>query len=458
MRNTITCLLSLGLGLPGIAAMDSAAWKAGAARVDITPERSLWMIGFGARKKPSEGVLQRLHAKALALEDQTGARTVLVTADILGFPSNVTNAIVKEVEGRFRIPRERILLNASHTHGGPAIESPRKHLYGPRTSPEQNREIAEYTRELERRIVFVTGEALKNLRPATLLYGRTEALFGYNRRLKTEKGWVSPAVNKDGPRDTEVPILRVESGAGSPLAFVFGYACHTTAVSAATCQFHGDYAGYAQEWLERRHPGSTAMFVMGCGADITAYPRGTPEYARLHGETLAAAVDALGNEHFTPVRGPLRPAFANVRVPFGEPPTRRQLEDRLTHPHESFRWHAREMLQLLDRDGRLPADYPYPVQVWRFGRDLTLVALGGEVVVDYSLRIKRELAPANVWVAGYSNDVFAYIPSLRVLNEGGYEGADSMIYYVQPAPFAPAVEEIIITKVKELVRKVWAGK
>jgi hypothetical protein len=116
------------------------------------------------------------------------------------------------------------------------------------------------------------------------------------------------------------------------------------------------------------------------------------------------------------------------------------------------------MLDILERDGRLPDRYPYPVQVWQFGRDLTFLALAGEVVVDYSLRFKNLYGWNNTWVAGYSNDVFAYIPSLRVLREGGYEGGGAMIGYGQPGPFGAAVEETIAEKVDEVVRRARGGE
>jgi hypothetical protein len=77
------------------------------------------------------------------------------------------------------------------------------------------------------------------------------------------------------------------------------------------------------------------------------------------------------------------------------------------------------------------------------------------VVVDYSLRLKRELGGAGpLWVTAYANDVMAYIPSRRVLAEGGYEADSSMIYYGMPSKWAPAVEEKIIAKVHELVKEV----
>ena len=97
---------------------------------------------------------------------------------------------------------------------------------------------------------------------------------------------------------------------------------------------------------------------------------------------------------------------------------------------------------------------PYPVQGIRFGKSLTLLALGGEVVVEYALRIKREFSRERLIVAGYSNDVMAYIPTAAMLKEGGYEPVTSMRYYDFPSPFAPDVEERVMSSVKEVLRRV----
>ncbi len=118
-------------------------------------------------------------------------------------------------------------------------------------------------------------------------------------------------------------------------------------------------------------------------------------------------------------------------------------------------------MEELEQAGKIRTTYPYLVQVVQFGNDLTIVALAGEVVVDYSLRLKAELsgvASPPVWVAGYSNDVFGYVPSLRVLQEGGYEGGDAMRYTKLPGPFAPSVEKRIVDKVRKLINKVRAPK
>jgi hypothetical protein len=114
---------------------------------------------------------------------------------------------------------------------------------------------------------------------------------------------------------------------------------------------------------------------------------------------------------------------------------------------------AERWLEVINKGEPLPRTYPYPVQAWKLGDGPTWVMLGGEVVVDYALRLKRELGP-NLWVAGYTNDVMAYIPSLRVLKEGGYEGGGAMAPYGLPTAWGPAVEEKIVAAVKERVAAV----
>ncbi len=133
------------------------------------------------------------------------------------------------------------------------------------------------------------------------------------------------------------------------------------------------------------------------------------------------------------------------------PVTRAGFEQALTSKDKYVASHARRMLDRIEKEGKLPESYACPVQTIRFGDSLTFIALGGEVVVDYALRLKRELPGAPVWVAGYSNDVLGYIPSRRVLEEGGYEGGDSMKYSNLPGRWAPSIEERIMAKIHELL-------
>ncbi|HWQ56412.1 MAG TPA: neutral/alkaline non-lysosomal ceramidase N-terminal domain-containing protein [Bryobacteraceae bacterium] len=432
-----TCVLVLFLSFTLGAA---PAWKAGVSSVVITPETPIWMAGYADRKQPSQGKLHDIHAKALALDDGSGKPAVLVTTDLLGLTAKVSDTIARDAEKKFGLPRHRLMLTSTHTHCGPVVDRQLAVAYD--LDGKQWAAIDAYTRELERRVVTAIGLAIKDLRPARLRLGRSEAGFAKNRRV---------AVSPNGPADHDVPILRVEDSTGQLRAAVFGYACHNTTLPGTVCEFNGDYAGFAQVELERKYPGAKALFVAGCGADANPHPRGQLELAKNHGDELASAVTRGLNGKLTDVRGPLHSAYELVSLDWAPTPPREEWQRRLKNKNPYEARHAAEMLKIIDRDGHLPTTYPYPVQVWQFG-NLKWIALGGEVVVDYTLRLKKAYGP-ETWVTAYANDVFAYIPSVRVLREGGYEGGYANMYYVQPGPWAETVEEKVIDAVDRLLKK-----
>jgi len=427
-----------------------AEWKVGVARVKITPEHSMWMAGYAARKKPSEGVAQDLFAKALAVEDATGRRIVIVTTDLIGIPRDLRKWMEEQVQEKYQLPRESLLMNASHTHCGPELRMQRVPVDGTDEEVEERmRRALEYMEQLKAKLVTLVGESLKSLEPAQLDYLQARCGFAMNRRRPTTGG-VTNSPHTDGPVDHQVPVLRVSGADGKVRALLFGYACHNTTLPFYF--FCGDYAGFAQQYLEEAYPDTTAMFFMGCGGDQNPYPRGKIERAQQHGRTLATAVEAALETVPRPVRGSLRLAYDEVPLAFAPPANREELLSRAAAGKEPEAGHARRLLKQLETDGKIREEYSYPIQTVAFGQDWLVVALAGETVIDDSLRIKRELAARNVWVAGYSNDVFGYVPSRRVLEEGGYEAGGAMLWGSLPGPFAADVEERIIRRVLELTK------
>ena len=447
----------IAIGPPCVWANDQqASFKAGVASVVITPDHSMWMAGYAGRDKPSQGKVHDLYAKVLALQDAQDTRQVILTLDLIGIDRGMRDRLEEEVSRRYQLDPASLLINASHTHCGPALRKSRYSIYGNSfygLTPEQIRQCQEYGEHLQQKLLQLIGEALDKLAPARLAYTHARAGFAMNRRLKTEQD-VRNHPNPEGPVDHDVPVLRVDSPDGKLRAVLFGYACHNTTLS--FYQFCGDYAGFAQQYLQEAHPGATALFVAGCGGDQNPYPRRTLALAQQHGRALANGVETALACRARPVRGPIRNVLETVTLEFAEPPTRQQLEQQMKSSNKYERRHAEVLLKELEQNGSIRTTYPYLVQVVQFGNDLTVVALAGEVVVDYSLRFKAELAGPPVWVAGYCNDVFGYIPSLRVLQEGGYEGGGAMRYTELPGPFAPSVEKRVVNKVHELANKVRA--
>ena len=453
LQSMVVAPALIGLAARG---QSTAAWKAGVAKTDITPTESIWLAGYGARTKPSEGVLQKIYVKCVALQSAEGAASAFVTSDLLGFPRDVADAIALECLNKHKLPRDRLILNASHTHSAPVVGRMLRPAY-PAFTKQQEEAISRYTADIVKKVVATIGAALADLQPAEISFGQGLAGFGVNRRRVRLR-------HLPGPVDHDVPVLSVRDPAGKLRAILFGYACHNT--SLGDYRVNGDWAGFAQHELEQRYPGAIANFVQGCGADINPIPRYqgnnaalssyTVELPRMYGSILAAAVAITLDGGMQRVAGPLTTALRTVDLAFHNIPARPEFEKRLEDKGDANvyrRRHAEQMLSKLDRDGKLPDRYPYPVQVWRFGNDLNLISLAGEVVVDYALRLKAQHGWNNTWVAGYCNDVFAYIPSRRVLLEGGYEGVDAMIVYGQPGPFGAAVEELIIEQVSDLMNE-----
>lgn len=421
--------------------LSGAALKAGLAKVDITPRGPIWMSGYAARTHPSEGVLNRLWAKALAIESSPGGRIVIVSTDLVGIPRELSEEVAAKLKKQYGLSRSQLLINASHTHTGPIVWPNLRNL-AVLPAGEQEK-LIDYRTALADALVSVAGSALKDLSPATSEFGEGTAGFAINRRA---------AINPNGPVDHRVPVLKIADASGKIRGIVFGYACHNTTLTGEFYQLSGDYAGFAGEAIDQRHPGATALFLTLCGADQNPNPRSTLGLARQHGNTLAGEVEKVISARMTPVNGPVRTAFRLAELRFA-PRSRQDFEAERNSKAPAQVRRGEIMMRALDSGKRVDR-LDYPLQAVRFGNSLTVLALGGEVTVDYGLRTRREYSGEPLITAGYSNDVMCYIPSARVLKEGGYEAVDSMFYYAQAGPFAGDVEERVFAAIRQVMKSV----
>jgi neutral ceramidase len=441
-------LLAL-LALAGPASAQPAGWSAGFAAEKITPAEPMWMSGYASRTAPAEGTETELWAKAAVLQAPDGKRFCLVTLDLVGVGRDTSVPIVRAITEKHRLPREAVALAVSHTHSGPVVGKNLRSMYF--LDDHHAKLVDAYTDALPGKVLKAVDAAVAAVGPVTLSAGVGTAGFAVNRRENKEAD--VPALRDKGvlkgPTDHAVPVLAARDAQGKLKGVVFGYACHATVLSVQ--KWCGDYPGFAQIELEKAHPGAVALFWAGCGADQNPLPRRTVELARGYGKQLADAVDAVLAKPMAPVGAGASATYREVPLLLHEIPSREALLKQAESPNRYEAARAKHLLKQLEVPGGIPADYPYPVQTWKLG-SVTWVLLGGEVVVDYAVRLKRELG-AGLWVTGYANDVMAYIPSARVLREGGYEGATSMVYYGLPSVWGPEVEERIVAEVRRQVGK-----
>jgi neutral ceramidase len=445
MRSKILIVMLNGVLFAGSAAGQEAQadWRIGLAKVKVTPDEPIRMAGYAARTLPFESVTSDLYAKAMAFEDRDGNRALLITADTLGFPEELSERICKRVMVAAGLERESVLLNGTHTHAGPLV-FPR--LGYPMGEAEEKR-IIQYGKQFEDKVVEITQEALADLRPARLAWGAGVAKFVMNRREFTERGIILGA-NPRGLADRTAPVLRVEDADGKLRAVLFGAASHCTTLTGQNMSVDGEYAGYAQTYLEKKHPDVQAMFLTGCAGDANPYPRGTLELARQHGEDLGAEVARVLGAKLRPVRGPVRTEFRRVILPL-QKFTRGEIESLGEGAPSYRRFFVEGALQMLDRGEKLPESYRAPFALWQFGGDLTLVGFSGETLVDYVSLTEKAIGPLNLWVAGYCNDLFGYLPTSRVLAEGGYETRG---LYTTIGLFAPGVEDVVMSAITDMAR------
>jgi hypothetical protein len=419
----------------------TTSWKAGVAKTVITPTEPMWLAGWAVRTEPARGTLTDLFAKALAIEDSHGGRFVLVTADLIAISREIGDTVTEQAHRRWNLPRERLMFCASHTHGGPEIRPDKAQFF--HIPPEYARKIEPYVSWLTDRLVETVGAALADPKPTRLLVRRTMETFAHNRRG-------AEAVDHD------VPVLEVTGCGGYlPKAVVFGYACHNLTMPPDDYRYSGDYAGFAQRALEGHN--TAALFVAGAGADQNPEPRGTLALTQSHGRKLSFSICRCLEEHpVIEITRPLRPTYGEVPLAFQPAPTRHVLEADRASDDPLRRAKAEHLLGRLDRGEAMPTSFPCPIQVVRFGDQLLLIAIGGEPVVDYAHELKRRYGGGGrvVWVAGYANDMFGYVPSAAVLREGGYEGTRSLLWSALPAPFAENTEQRLLDGIDRLVQQV----
>ncbi len=444
-----------------VLALPGSAWKAGVASVVITPDIPVPLVGYGGRDKPFQGVDIDIYVKALAIEDEAGQRGVIITGDLVGFQAVFFEESCRRIMEKSGLSRAQIMLNASHNHTGPLMSlNPDVNgnvAYAPFSDAASAENLVTYTRGLQEKVAAVALEALGELAPAELSWAVDRVEFPMNRREVTpEAVWMKP--NPNGPTDKRVPVLRVASPEGETRALLIGCACHNTGFAGDNNIITGDYAGYAQEYLEKQFPGATVLFASGCGADANPEPRTDIPGVRKLGKDLGEAVERALEKDVRPIDGKLRFAYELTPLPLKklsveelQPYAARKTTENLM---------AKHMIGVLESGGTLPEHYNAPIAVWAFGDDLTLVGLPSESVAEYANRLYADLPDAPLWVSAYANDFFGYVPSAQIVREGGHETIGVTTYLwgkdlsTQAGFFSEDVERVMLETTKRLIAEV----
>jgi len=419
-------------------AAPAADYRVGVARVDITPDYPIRLNGFGFRREESEGVTQRIWAKALAVQAGEGPPVIVMSVDSLGIRETMVDEVVRRIGPKTGVTRDRIAVTFTHSHTTPKVNGASDTIFSTPIPAEHQTHIDRYTDALTSALEQAALAAVADLKPGRLEWGVGRVDFAKNRRTA------------GGPVDHDLPILVVRSDDGGVRAVYTSYACHCVTLSHN--RISGDWAGYAQEMIERKFPGAIGLVSIGCGSDSnpsSGVVNDRVDIATEQGARIADEVARVVEKGLAPVQGAIAARLKHVDLPLRDPPSPDALRE-LAKQEGPAAYNARYQLARLERGEPLPTRIRYPVQTITFGESLHMIFLAGEVCVDYSLRLKNELRRDRIWPHGYCNDFCAYIPSERLLKEGGYGGGAEVVYFALPEKFREGLEQTIIDTVRSL--------
>jgi hypothetical protein len=368
--------------------------RVGHGRIDITPPLGCRMMGYGSRKEGAKEVHDPLTASAVWLTDGW-QRVVLVAYDLASFDEEVVDELRAAVRAATGLADHEMVFNTSHTHAGPLVAR--------REGMPLN---WEYVQTLADRTAQVACAARDDARPARLRVGLAPVDIGVNRRERQPDGTFRLGVNPDGPILREL-ALWVFDREDADAVGVFSIPMHGTTMGASNLALSAEWMGFARTFAEQALPGTKLVFLQGCGADQNPY-RHPSDFAQVeeHGRTAAAAL-VQAWQSTRPVAGvPLRVASRVCAGP------------------------------LEDGDA-----WPIPVVGVRVG-DAVLVGMGGEAVVEYAFHARAHSPAASTIALGYTNGSVGYLPTVQILEEGGYE-ATANRYFKVGRCWRPEIEEIL---------------
>lgn len=408
---------------------------AGAAVVDITPSVGQPMSGFAARTASCSGMHDPLTARALVVGD-----TAIVVVDVIGLDPHTS----ARIRSRAPVPDGSVVVAALHTHGGPVS-----------MAGALGRGDPAVLAAIEDGCVEALVQAHARRQPCRLSFGiGADPDVACNRR------------RPDGPRDGAVPVLRVSTSEGLPVAVMVSHACHPVVLGADNTLWTADYPAATRLALEAACPGAVALFLTGCAGDLNTghtasasftvdpAPRRTFAEAERIGEAIAR--NALAAP-MAGLAGDVSARATSLDLPLARQSARSpedlaaEWRQRLDHAAAG----EVALLQAWIRWAKVIAPLPLdPVRVRVAVLDwlgLKIVALPGEPFCSTGLFIRGQLGPFSMTI-GYAESCPGYIPPREEYVHGGYEVEDAHRYYGQPAPFAPGCAERLAEAALDLAR------
>ncbi|MBP1988493.1 neutral/alkaline non-lysosomal ceramidase N-terminal domain-containing protein [Paenibacillus eucommiae] len=430
---------------------------------NITPAEPVFLSGFGDRDHKSEGVHDPIYVKAALM--QSNKSLLIVTIDALGSDRSFIQGVKDELEAKFGLHHDEVMINFSHTHASVYLTGRDVHLRNGGYSMGQDQwtdqeEDLDYAYDehyfdlVKEKLIRLVQYCFDHLEEGELLIGRTASHFGVSRRYLTNQG-IEWRPSYDAEIDQDLLVLKVVDAERKVKGILYAYGCHPTSLGSTNYLISGDFPGATSRYLEQSCPEAVAMFLQGCGAEIKPMKSADGDtFKECSIEEMEEAGAELANEIINFMeKGAFKSVSCNFRTVLLEPnlyTERTPVEhyQQILDDPESSEFNKVRVKKLLGKfeDGSIKDRVPLYIAVWQLDESTRIVAIEGEVSTGYSRMIKKLSGPDLTMVLGYTNGIYCYIPTRQMIHEGGYE-VDNFYYYGHRGPFVPEIEDIIIGQV-----------
>lgn len=384
----------------------AASFRAGAAKVDITPSDSQWLMGYNARQ--SKGVHDHIYHRVVAMDDGT-TEFYLIASDLCLFSPSVYHKVAERLHQELGVDPMNVWWSVNHSHAAPEVGPPEiyKTLLG-RSDHEWNRDYAEL---VENAAVQGVKEAKAKLETARVAVGTGVSFANMNRRAKDIDGKVSLGLNPDGPMDRQIGLVRLERADGTPIAVIANYAMHGTVMSGANLEVSGDAPGVAAAYVEQKI-GAPVLYVNGAAGNMAPIYSGYPnarsghlsQFQVLLGDRILAGLNRMGA------------AISDVSLHTGQKIFDTPRKPGLDWPAEMASYTRVEGTSELIR---------LPVSFLRIN-DTVIWSAPVEMFCEMATAVRDRSPFTQTFYFGYTNGWIGYLPTKQAFEEGGYEPKTSV--------------------------------
>jgi hypothetical protein len=429
----------------------------GFAEVDITPPVGIRLVGYYHRSAASQGVLDRLRAVALVME-QEGRRVTLVGLDHCGMLVPDVNRIRQTVAAELEVPISQVAILFTHTHAGP---------------DDLDESLGETYREILRsKLRLAVRMAAERVRPCRVAWGMTRGRIGINRRVLGPDGRASMGENPNGPVDDRIGVLLfLDAHTNQRLGLMVTCTAHANVLKNDNLLISGDYPGRVRRLLQEVL-GCPVLVRAGSAGNVNPLYRGGEDALEHMALAVSGPVLSLLPELKPVEHAPLWVDSETLPLLLQElpdPPQAEKLAERVSREWDVDTRPWLERVRTFLAQGRQALQVDLEVHLLRLGA-FVLAGVPMEPFAELAITIQERLGrlpsqqeakPPNplAFFSGYTNGWLGYLPSREEIPRGGFEiervpatyGLDSGMIM---APRPEAVDHVLETVVTLYQRSV----